>query len=94
MKSLSIITLLLVGMVNVHLAQEIEPRAYANIPENLNAAAFAYSLSSGNVLTDPTLPLQDLNVTIHIPTLIYLRTFKIFGKLHSPFGCFFTRRRG
>ena len=81
MKNLIVIVLLITGMVSVQFAQEIEPRAYTNVPAGLNAAAFAYSLSSGNILTDPTLPLQDLNVTTHIPTIIYLRTFNIFGKL-------------
>ncbi len=79
MKNWIAIVLMLAGITSLTIAQEIEPRAYANIPEDLNAAAFAYSLSSGNILSDATLPLQDLNVTTHVPALVYLRTFNIFG---------------
>jgi len=76
-----VIIFIMTGMSGLLYSQEIEPRAYTNIPQDLNAAVFAYSLTSGSILTDATLPLQDLNVTTHVPTLVYLRTFSIFGKL-------------
>jgi hypothetical protein len=72
---------LLLSLPGVALAQEIEPRAYANLPRGLNALALAYSWSEGNVVSDATLPLQDLNLTTHTPTAFYVRTFSLFGKL-------------
>lgn len=62
-------------------AQEIEPRAYANVPAGLNVAALSYSLSHGNIVTDASLPLEDFNVTAHTPVLAYVRTLSVFGKL-------------
>ncbi|TFH01299.1 MAG: transporter, partial [Calditrichales bacterium] len=81
MKNLVITSFLLCAFIRILYAQEIEPRAYSNIPVNLNAAGFAYSLSHGSVITDATLPLKDLEVTTHIPTIFYMRTFSFLGKL-------------
>jgi len=41
--------------------QELEPRTYANIPVDMNFLAVGYVHSSGNVLLDPSLPIEDLN---------------------------------
>jgi len=62
-------------------AQESEPRSYADLPKGLNVIALAYSLSRGNVVTDPTVALQDFRVTTHMPALLYVRTFKLFNRL-------------
>jgi len=62
-------------------AQELEPRSYADLPKGLNVIALAYSLSRGNVVTDPTVALQDFRVTTHMPALLYVRTFKMFNRL-------------
>jgi hypothetical protein len=72
---------LLLSLPGVALAQEIEPRSYSNLPRGLNALALAYSWSQGSVVSDATLPLQDLNLTAHTPTVLYVRTFSLFGKL-------------
>ena len=42
-------------------AQELEPRTYNNTPTGVNIVALAYAYSSGNVLLDPTLPVEDLD---------------------------------
>jgi hypothetical protein len=62
-------------------SQELEPRAYAALPKNLNAVVFAYGFSKGNVLAEPSLPIKDLSISGH--TLIggYVRTFGLFNKL-------------
>ena len=46
-------------------SQELEPRAYAALPKNLNSVLLLYSLSSGNVITEPTLPIKDFKITTH-----------------------------
>lgn len=61
--------------------QELEPRVYAALPKNLNAVAFAYGLSRGNVLTDPSLPVTDFKVTVHSLAGVYLHTFAVGNKL-------------
>lgn len=63
------------------MAQELEPRVYANLPKKLNAAAFAYGLSKGNVLTDPALPIENFKITAHNLGAGYVRTFGLADKL-------------
>ena len=62
-------------------AQELEPRLYANLPKKLNAVAFAYGLSRGNVLADPSLPIENFKITAHNLVAGYVRTFGLANKL-------------
>jgi hypothetical protein len=64
-------------------AQELEPRAYRPAPSGLNFALLGYQFTTGNVLGDPTAPLQDLDVDANIAILGYLRTFGLFGRSSS-----------
>jgi Putative MetA-pathway of phenol degradation len=61
--------------------QELEPRAYAALPKNLNAIAIAYAFSRGNVLTDPSLPISNFKVNVHALAGAYVHTFAIGNKL-------------
>ncbi len=62
-------------------SQEIEPRNYANIPKGFNALALAYTYSTGNIISDASLPLQDFSISSSTPVLGYVRTFSLFGCL-------------
>ena len=64
-------------------AQELEPRAYRALPTGLDFINFSYSFSSGNVVVDPSLPIEDLQADIHTATLAYLRTFGFAGRSAS-----------
>jgi len=64
-------------------AQELEPRAYRPAPSGLNFALVGYQFTTGNVLGDPTAPLQDLDVDANIAILGYVRTFGLFGRSAS-----------
>jgi len=64
-------------------AQELEPRAYRTLPTGLNAAVFAYAFSTGNVVTEPSTPIQDLDAEAHTVILGYLRSFGLFGRSAS-----------
>ena len=61
--------------------QDLEPRRYAALPKKLNALAFVYGLSRGNVVSDPSLPLSDFTITAHTFGFGYARTFGLAGKL-------------
>ncbi len=61
-------------------AQELEPRAYRTMPTGLNAAAFVYVFSSGNVVTEPSTPIEDLEAEAHTIVLGYVRSFGLFGR--------------
>jgi hypothetical protein len=62
------------------LAQELELRTYANAPVGMNFIATGYGRSAGNVLLDPSLPIEDLDANIDILFLGYTRTLAVFGK--------------
>jgi hypothetical protein len=60
-------------------AQDLEPRLYANTPVGLNFLIAGYSYSQGNVLTDPSVPLTNGEVTIHSAVLAYSRSLDLWG---------------
>ena len=64
-------------------AQELEPRAYRTLPTGLNAAVFAYAFSTGNVVSEPSTPIEDLEAETHTVILGYLRSFGLFGRSAS-----------
>ena len=61
-------------------AQQVEPRRYQNVPVGVNALAFTYGFSTGNVLFDSTLPIEDATADVHTFAVLYLRTLDFFGK--------------
>lgn len=62
-------------------AQELEARAYANLPKDMNVAVAVYAFSKGQVLADASLPIQDFNMTTHSLNLAYVHSFALAGKL-------------
>jgi hypothetical protein len=63
------------------LAQDLEPRAYAASPEGAFFVIAGLSRSTGGVLTDPTLPVQNVDATIDVVPLAAGYTFGLFGRL-------------
>lgn len=62
-------------------SQDLEPRAYANVPKKLNVAAFGYVFMDGNVVTEPSLPISDFKIQSHNIAASYIRTFGLANKL-------------
>ena len=58
-------------------AQELEPRAYTNIPVGMNFIVAGYAYSAGGVLFDPAVPLENANIKIHGSVLAYARSIKV-----------------
>ena len=61
-------------------AQELEPRAFRALPVGLNFFVIVYSFSSGNVLVDPTAPVEGLDLDIGTLSPAYVRSFSFFGR--------------
>ena len=61
-------------------AQELNPRVYAPAPTGGNIAMVAFGRSTGGVLFDPSLPFDDVEAGINNGTLLYGRTFGLFGR--------------
>ena len=64
-------------------AQDLEPRAYSARPVDTNFIVANYSHLSGDVLTDPSLPITDVQAKIDIYSIGYLRSFAFFGRSAS-----------
>lgn len=63
------------------LSQDLEPRVYANVPKGINVLAVGYGFITGNVLTDPALPIKDFKLNTQSIGVNYIRSFSIAKKL-------------
>jgi hypothetical protein len=59
--------------------QELEPRAYSNLPMGLNFLAAGYAHSQGGLSTDPSLPLADAHLKIDTGVVAYVRGVDLWG---------------
>jgi len=72
-------------------AQELEPRAYVNTPIDMNFLLVGVGYSQGNLLFDPSVPIQGADAKVDIGLLGYVHSFAIaersakFGVL-LPYG--------
>jgi len=62
------------------LAQELEPGLYFSSPIGVNAAIVGYMYSSGNILMDPSLPIEGAHAQIHTANMAFIRSFGLLGK--------------
>lgn len=76
-----IIFIFLLGSRIVLPAQDLEPRFLSMIPVKGNFLLASYAYSSGNILLDDALPVEDLDASIHSLVAAYARSFSLFGKL-------------
>src|SRR4030095_10963569 len=72
---------ILILVTNYSKSQELEPRLYAALPKNLNSIVAVYAFQRGNVVTDPSLPISGVNVTVNNISAAYIHTFALAGKL-------------
>lgn len=66
-------------------AQELEPRTYSSSPIGTNFVGASYTYLTGDVLTDPSLPVTNVQANISTVALAYVRTFGLAGH-GSSFG--------
>src|SRR5215813_11651585 len=60
-------------------AQELEPRSYSASPIGTSFFVSAYSYSSGGIVFDPTVPVEDAHGYVSALTLAYGHVFRIGG---------------
>lgn len=61
-------------------SQELVPRAYWPAPAGTNLIVTGYQYSEGDVLTDPSLPVDGVESKIEFLSLTYQRTLSLFGR--------------
>jgi hypothetical protein len=62
-------------------AQDLEPKAYSASPVGASFLVLGLSRSTGSILTDPTLPLKDVDAKLNGIPVAAGYTFGLFGKL-------------
>ncbi|HET9216221.1 MAG TPA: transporter [Terriglobia bacterium] len=72
-------------------AQELEPRAYSNIPVGMNFVVTGYVYVEGDVLFDVSSPVQDGQLSAHQFVVAYAHALNVLGKSSKidaiiPFG--------
>lgn len=64
-------------------AQELEPRTYSPSPVGTNFVGASYSHLTGDVLTDPSLPVTNVQAQINTFAFAYVHTFSLAGRSSS-----------
>lgn len=63
------------------LAQDIEPRRWTPLPPGINVVGSGIAVTTGDVLFDPALQIEDAKVNAETVVASYVRSFSIAGKL-------------
>jgi hypothetical protein len=66
---------------HLSMAQDLEPRAYANLPIGGNIIVGSYGFMKGDVVSEPTLPIQDFVISSNNFGVGYMHTFGLANKL-------------
>lgn len=76
-----LITLLVATLASVpSVAQELSPRAYWPAPTGTELALAGYAYSTGDVVTDASLPISGVDSRIHSAVFGYQQTLDLFGR--------------
>ncbi|MBN1480677.1 transporter [candidate division KSB1 bacterium] len=70
---------LLLLVSTVLTAQDVQPRVYAPAPIGVNLLTLGYAYSSGSVLFDKTVPVDNATGNIHSLNAAYSRSIALFG---------------
>lgn len=64
-------------------AQELEPRTYSPSPVGANFLLLSGARSTGDIVVDPSIPVEDVDADINTVSLGYSRTFGLLGRSAS-----------
>ena len=77
------VTLALLGAASASvdaLAQDLTPRTYWPAPKGTKVLVVAYAHQSGDVVTDPSIPISGVDSRIDSAVLAYQQTIDLFGR--------------
>lgn len=61
-------------------AEDLEPRSYANTPVGINFLLVGYSELHGNVTANPSIPLEDAKLNIKTVVFAFARSLDVWGR--------------
>jgi Putative MetA-pathway of phenol degradation len=73
---------LLIGFAEAR-GQQLEPRVYLASPVGSNVVVAAVGRSTGDIIVDPTLPIEDARARLGVLTFAYYRSFSFLGRSAS-----------
>lgn len=82
-RAVAALFLMLLGIAGASLevrAQELAPRAYWPAPTGTNLLNLAYRYTTGDVVTDPSLPITGVDSSLNVGMFSYVRTFALAGR--------------
>jgi hypothetical protein len=80
-RNLAAIVLFLLATLPAGLnAQDLEPRAYTNLPVGQNFLGVGYAHSEGEINPSPSVPLKDLELELNGVVGAYVRSLDLWGK--------------
>lgn len=68
-----------VMLMQVGFTQELEPRNLTNVPVGSNFVVLGYGHTRGNVLIDPSFPIDGLNANLNLMVGGYVKAINFFG---------------
>ena len=69
-----------IGSIRTASAQDLEPRAYAASPVGVRFVGIAAGRSTGDVVVDPSLPIEDVKASVGSIAAAAGTTFDLFGR--------------
>ena len=66
-------------------AQDLDPRAYVHVPKDSTFLVWGFGASDGAIVSDPTLPITDIQATVLTPSLGAGHSFSLFGRTAQVF---------
>ena len=58
-------------------AQELEPRRWGHLPIGANFAGTVYAYTTGDILFDPVLEVEDAKLSMHTGAFLYIHAFEL-----------------
>ncbi len=75
-----VISLILLNVSGIAQAQDLEPRAFANLPVGQQFLAVGYAYSEGDLNPAPGVPIENAELEVDTTLAAYLRTLDLWGK--------------
>lgn len=66
-------------------AQDLDPRAYIHVPKDSTFLVWGFGASDGAIVSDPALPITDIQATVLTPSLGAGHSFSLFGRTAQVF---------
>lgn len=75
-----LLAVLFSGSTCLSQSQELQPRRWSHLPMNINFIGGGYVYTTGDIIFDPVLQIDDVKLEMHTVLFQYIRTFEFLGK--------------